>query len=150
MSSKQKQLQCRKMFYISVCKVFIRFLLFFFILSLKDVVKLPHGNMGHFAYIAYTLHIISFPLLGYCLLFVEHLCFNFVSLPYLLFMINILEIAHWIFYEFTYRCCHKHDCCYGDAEAAGCHTKTDKYKWTCRNKEADCGMCYNKEMRTSS
>ncbi|KAK2836638.1 hypothetical protein Q7C36_014507 [Tachysurus vachellii] len=35
-------------------------------------------------------------------------------------------------------CCHKHDCCYGDAEVAGCHTTTDKYQWTCEDKEADC------------
>ncbi|KAG7316935.1 hypothetical protein KOW79_019233 [Hemibagrus wyckioides] len=35
-------------------------------------------------------------------------------------------------------CCHKHDCCYGDAEIAGCHTVTDKYRWTCEDKEADC------------
>ncbi|XP_060798106.1 group 10 secretory phospholipase A2 [Neoarius graeffei] len=35
-------------------------------------------------------------------------------------------------------CCHKHDCCYGDAEAAGCQTTTDKYQWTCEDKEANC------------
>lgn len=39
-----------------------------------------------------------------------------------------------------YRCCHKHDCCYGDAEFAGCQTKTDRYQWTCDDKQADCGM----------
>ncbi|KAG1968800.1 calcium-dependent phospholipase A2 [Pimephales promelas] len=37
-------------------------------------------------------------------------------------------------------CCHKHDCCYGDAELAGCQTKTDRYQWTCDDKQADCGM----------
>ncbi|XP_041719745.1 phospholipase A2 isoform X1 [Coregonus clupeaformis] len=35
-------------------------------------------------------------------------------------------------------CCHKHDCCYGDAEIAGCQTKTRKYQWTCEDKTAEC------------
>ncbi|CAL8273430.1 unnamed protein product [Lota lota] len=35
-------------------------------------------------------------------------------------------------------CCHKHDCCYGDAETMGCHTKTRQYHWTCEDKEAEC------------
>ncbi|XP_051994347.1 group 10 secretory phospholipase A2 [Xyrauchen texanus] len=35
-------------------------------------------------------------------------------------------------------CCHKHDCCYGDAEFAGCQTKTEQYHWTCDDKKADC------------
>lgn len=44
---------------------------------------------------------------------------------------------------FFFRCCHKHDCCYGDAEFAGCQTKMDRYHWTCKEEEVDCGMmCY--------
>ncbi|XP_077383867.1 group 10 secretory phospholipase A2 isoform X2 [Festucalex cinctus] len=35
-------------------------------------------------------------------------------------------------------CCHKHDCCYDSAERQGCHTKTDRYDWTCDDKTADC------------
>ncbi|XP_063072589.1 group 10 secretory phospholipase A2 [Engraulis encrasicolus] len=35
-------------------------------------------------------------------------------------------------------CCHKHDCCYGDVERAGCQTHTGNYRWTCEDKEADC------------
>ncbi|XP_023654265.1 group 10 secretory phospholipase A2 [Paramormyrops kingsleyae] len=35
-------------------------------------------------------------------------------------------------------CCHKHDCCYEQAEFAGCQTKTDTYKWTCDDNVADC------------
>ncbi|KAI5091616.1 group 10 secretory phospholipase A2 [Silurus meridionalis] len=35
-------------------------------------------------------------------------------------------------------CCHKHDCCYGDAEIAGCKTTTDMYQWICDHKEVDC------------
>ncbi|XP_076865355.1 group 10 secretory phospholipase A2 [Brachyhypopomus gauderio] len=35
-------------------------------------------------------------------------------------------------------CCHKHDCCYGDAEFAGCDTKAAEYQWTCINTEPDC------------
>lgn len=27
---------------------------------------------------------------------------------------------------------------------------TDKYQWICEDKEADCGMCYTREMKTSS
>lgn len=38
------------------------------------------------------------------------------------------------------RCCHRHDCCYGDAERLGCQTKTDKYQWTCEDKTAECGI----------
>lgn len=37
------------------------------------------------------------------------------------------------------RCCHRHDCCYGDAELLGCRTKTDQYHWTCEDKTAECG-----------
>ncbi|TSS23707.1 Phospholipase A2 [Bagarius yarrelli] len=40
-------------------------------------------------------------------------------------------------------CCHKHDCCYGAAEVAGCQTTTDKYQWTCEDKEADCDRQLN-------
>ncbi|XP_056262841.1 group 10 secretory phospholipase A2 [Pseudoliparis swirei] len=35
-------------------------------------------------------------------------------------------------------CCHRHDCCYGDAEGLGCQTKTKQYEWTCEDKKADC------------
>ncbi|KAL1278490.1 hypothetical protein QQF64_025163 [Cirrhinus molitorella] len=35
-------------------------------------------------------------------------------------------------------CCHKHDCCYGRAERAGCYMKTDRYRWTCYEEEAYC------------
>ncbi|XP_028668409.1 group 10 secretory phospholipase A2 [Erpetoichthys calabaricus] len=35
-------------------------------------------------------------------------------------------------------CCHKHDCCYERAEFAGCQPKTDKYRWTCEERVADC------------
>uniref|UniRef100_A0A3B4XAA4 Phospholipase A2 n=1 Tax=Seriola lalandi dorsalis TaxID=1841481 RepID=A0A3B4XAA4_SERLL len=35
-------------------------------------------------------------------------------------------------------CCHRHDCCYGDAEHRGCQTKTDRYQWTCEDKTAEC------------
>ncbi|CAG12228.1 unnamed protein product, partial [Tetraodon nigroviridis] len=36
------------------------------------------------------------------------------------------------------RCCHRHDCCYGDAELFGCHTKTDQYRWKCEEKTVKC------------
>ncbi|XP_026876914.2 group 10 secretory phospholipase A2 [Electrophorus electricus] len=36
-------------------------------------------------------------------------------------------------------CCHKHDCCYDDAEIAGCETKIDQYQWTCIDMVPDCG-----------
>ncbi|KAG7459946.1 hypothetical protein MATL_G00216030 [Megalops atlanticus] len=35
-------------------------------------------------------------------------------------------------------CCHRHDCCYGKAEEAGCQTMIDKYHWTCEDKVPDC------------
>uniref|UniRef100_A0A674NXY9 Phospholipase A2 n=1 Tax=Takifugu rubripes TaxID=31033 RepID=A0A674NXY9_TAKRU len=35
-------------------------------------------------------------------------------------------------------CCHRHDCCYGDAERFGCHTKTDQYRWKCEEKTVAC------------
>ncbi|MEQ2186254.1 hypothetical protein GOODEAATRI_026779, partial [Goodea atripinnis] len=35
-------------------------------------------------------------------------------------------------------CCHKHDCCYGDAEHLGCHTKMAQYNWTCEDSKAEC------------
>ncbi|XP_053706795.1 group 10 secretory phospholipase A2 [Synchiropus splendidus] len=35
-------------------------------------------------------------------------------------------------------CCHKHDCCYGDADALGCKTKTDRYQWKCDDQKAEC------------
>ncbi|KAG2455827.1 NAGAB acetylgalactosaminidase, partial [Polypterus senegalus] len=37
-------------------------------------------------------------------------------------------------------CCHKHDCCYERAEFAGCQPKTEKYRWTCEERVADCGI----------
>ncbi|XP_035262678.1 phospholipase A2-like isoform X2 [Anguilla anguilla] len=37
-------------------------------------------------------------------------------------------------------CCHKHDCCYEKAEDAGCHTKTDKYQWSCEEAETNCAV----------
>ncbi|KAJ3601202.1 hypothetical protein NHX12_032175 [Muraenolepis orangiensis] len=35
-------------------------------------------------------------------------------------------------------CCHKHDCCYEDAEAMGCQAKTRQYHWTCEDHTAEC------------
>ncbi|XP_020791004.1 group 10 secretory phospholipase A2 isoform X1 [Boleophthalmus pectinirostris] len=35
-------------------------------------------------------------------------------------------------------CCHKHDCCYGEAEAYGCGTKTRGYHWSCEDRKAEC------------
>ncbi|KAJ8253691.1 hypothetical protein COCON_G00203030 [Conger conger] len=35
-------------------------------------------------------------------------------------------------------CCHRHDCCYGTAEFAGCRTMTDRYDWTCEDRVPDC------------
>ncbi|XP_072298269.1 group 10 secretory phospholipase A2 isoform X2 [Eucyclogobius newberryi] len=35
-------------------------------------------------------------------------------------------------------CCHKHDCCYGEADALGCGTKTGGYGWICEDKEPEC------------
>ncbi|XP_060883010.1 group 10 secretory phospholipase A2 [Labrus mixtus] len=35
-------------------------------------------------------------------------------------------------------CCFRHDCCYGNAEELGCHTKTDQYHWECDDKTAEC------------
>ncbi|XP_006009663.1 group 10 secretory phospholipase A2 [Latimeria chalumnae] len=36
-------------------------------------------------------------------------------------------------------CCHKHDCCYEEAELAGCNSKMEKYEWACKEKMVDCG-----------
>lgn len=41
------------------------------------------------------------------------------------------------------RCCHRHDCCYGDAELFGCHTKTDQYWWKCEEKTVKCGRAFS-------
>ncbi|KAL2100771.1 hypothetical protein ACEWY4_002532 [Coilia grayii] len=41
-------------------------------------------------------------------------------------------------------CCHRHDCCYGDAERAGCQTHIGNYQWTCEDKEADCDCVKDK------
>ncbi|KAF5908027.1 group 10 secretory phospholipase A2-like, partial [Clarias magur] len=35
-------------------------------------------------------------------------------------------------------CCHKHDCCYANAEAEGCKLMTQQYRWTCKDQEVDC------------
>ncbi|CAL9693074.1 unnamed protein product [Knipowitschia caucasica] len=35
-------------------------------------------------------------------------------------------------------CCHRHDCCYGEAEVVGCQTKTRNYDWICEDKKAEC------------
>ncbi|KAM4716530.1 group 10 secretory phospholipase A2 [Anableps anableps] len=35
-------------------------------------------------------------------------------------------------------CCHKHDCCYEDAQRLGCHTKTARYYWSCKDREVQC------------
>nr|XP_061805679.1 phospholipase A2-like [Nerophis lumbriciformis] len=31
-------------------------------------------------------------------------------------------------------CCHKHDCCYGDAQRQGCKPISYRYKWTCNDR----------------
>uniref|UniRef100_A0A6I8P255 Phospholipase A2 n=1 Tax=Ornithorhynchus anatinus TaxID=9258 RepID=A0A6I8P255_ORNAN len=36
------------------------------------------------------------------------------------------------------RCCHRHDCCYGKAEVAGCSPKLDPYNFVCKDKQAEC------------
>ncbi|CAM9520710.1 unnamed protein product [Bubo scandiacus] len=35
-------------------------------------------------------------------------------------------------------CCFNHDCCYGKAEQAGCHPKTENYYWECDDNAAVC------------
>ncbi|XP_028311504.1 group 10 secretory phospholipase A2 [Gouania willdenowi] len=35
-------------------------------------------------------------------------------------------------------CCHRHDCCYGDAERQGCSTTTDRYQWRCKDQTPEC------------
>ncbi|NXE81152.1 PA2V Phospholipase, partial [Cochlearius cochlearius] len=35
-------------------------------------------------------------------------------------------------------CCFKHDCCYGKAEQAGCHPKTENYHWECEDNNVVC------------
>ncbi|XP_063284908.1 group 10 secretory phospholipase A2 isoform X2 [Pelobates fuscus] len=35
-------------------------------------------------------------------------------------------------------CCHKHDCCYDEAEKLGCKTKMGSYKWTCKDSSVQC------------
>ncbi|KAM8934206.1 group 10 secretory phospholipase A2 [Pelodytes ibericus] len=41
-------------------------------------------------------------------------------------------------------CCHKHDCCYGDAEYVGCKTKMGHYHWTCKDKTVKCDKMKDK------
>ncbi|XP_055507123.1 group 10 secretory phospholipase A2 [Leucoraja erinacea] len=36
-------------------------------------------------------------------------------------------------------CCFNHDCCYGRAESAGCHPKSDCYSWSCYRTTPSCG-----------
>ncbi|XP_040297384.1 group 10 secretory phospholipase A2-like [Bufo bufo] len=35
-------------------------------------------------------------------------------------------------------CCFNHDCCYGNAENAGCHPKIDLYEWECIDNSIKC------------
>ncbi|XP_038619442.1 phospholipase A2-like [Tachyglossus aculeatus] len=35
-------------------------------------------------------------------------------------------------------CCHSHDCCYGQAEAKGCHPVLEPYNFMCKDKKVDC------------
>ncbi|XP_049760986.1 group 10 secretory phospholipase A2 [Elephas maximus indicus] len=35
-------------------------------------------------------------------------------------------------------CCHRHDCCYGLAEEAGCRPKLDRYSWKCTDNRVVC------------
>ncbi|KFQ41193.1 Group 10 secretory phospholipase A2, partial [Mesitornis unicolor] len=35
-------------------------------------------------------------------------------------------------------CCFNHDCCYGLAEQAGCHPKTESYYWECEDRTPVC------------
>ncbi|XP_077172323.1 phospholipase A2-like isoform X1 [Paroedura picta] len=35
-------------------------------------------------------------------------------------------------------CCFKHDCCYGEAENAGCAPKMESYLWECEDNAAKC------------
>ncbi|XP_074775856.1 group 10 secretory phospholipase A2 isoform X3 [Athene noctua] len=37
-------------------------------------------------------------------------------------------------------CCFNHDCCYGKAEQAGCHPKTENYYWECDDNAAVCAF----------
>ncbi|XP_048350088.1 phospholipase A2-like [Sphaerodactylus townsendi] len=45
--------------------------------------------------------------------------------------------GHFSFLLFG-RCCFKHDCCYGQAEKAGCTPKMEKYLWECEDNTAKC------------
>ncbi|XP_068279871.1 group 10 secretory phospholipase A2 isoform X2 [Nyctibius grandis] len=38
----------------------------------------------------------------------------------------------------TLRCCFNHDCCYGKAEQAGCHPKTETFHWECEDNAVVC------------
>ncbi|XP_023413094.1 group 10 secretory phospholipase A2 [Loxodonta africana] len=41
-------------------------------------------------------------------------------------------------------CCHRHDCCYGLAEEAGCRPKLDRYSWKCTDNRVVCGPAEDK------
>ncbi|XP_032248124.1 group 10 secretory phospholipase A2-like [Halichoerus grypus] len=41
-------------------------------------------------------------------------------------------------------CCHRHDCCYTQAEQAGCRSKMERYSWQCVNRSIVCGPAENK------
>ncbi|XP_007529599.1 group 10 secretory phospholipase A2 [Erinaceus europaeus] len=41
-------------------------------------------------------------------------------------------------------CCHHHDCCYSQAEEAGCSPKLNRYSWKCIDQKIQCGPAENK------
>uniref|UniRef100_A0A8I6G4E1 Phospholipase A2 n=1 Tax=Rattus norvegicus TaxID=10116 RepID=A0A8I6G4E1_RAT len=38
-------------------------------------------------------------------------------------------------------CCYYHDCCYSQAQDAGCSPKLDRYPWKCMDHRILCGEC---------
>uniref|UniRef100_A0A8C5L4Z1 Phospholipase A2 n=1 Tax=Jaculus jaculus TaxID=51337 RepID=A0A8C5L4Z1_JACJA len=40
-------------------------------------------------------------------------------------------------------CCHRHDCCYSQAEKAGCSPKIQRYPWQCIDRQVQCGPAEN-------
>ncbi|GCB60069.1 hypothetical protein scyTo_0012674 [Scyliorhinus torazame] len=40
-------------------------------------------------------------------------------------------------------CCFDHDCCYANAERAGCRPKSDSYNWYCRYNTPRCGFSFD-------